>query len=448
MFGSEEPGRFVDEVRVVAAGGRGGSGSVSFRREKFRPRGGPDGGDGGDGGDVVLVASTSRASLLELKRNPHLVAANGAHGEGGNRRGADGEDLVVPVPVGTVVKDAEGRVLADLSRPGDFYVAARGGKGGKGNASLAGPDRRAPRFALKGEEGERRVLRLELKVLADVGILGFPNAGKSSLLRKVSRARPRVAGFPFTTLTPHLGVVRVGEREFVMADVPGLIPGAHAGRGLGDRFLRHVERARVFLYLVDLAAQDRDPAEDVEALRRELELYRPDLLARPGVVAANKIDLEEAGQRVGAVEARARVLGLPFFAVSALTGEGVPPLVEFLASMVEAAPPPAPEPVQIRVFPEEVGFLVEREDGAWRVKGRQVERWVRAVDLANPEALTYLQERLRRVGVERELERRGARAGDEVRIGEAVFEFYPEGPERKRPDRGGAGGAGHCTGLR
>ncbi|MHB8330343.1 MAG: GTPase ObgE, partial [Acidimicrobiales bacterium] len=325
---------FVDEAQIHVKAGDGGAGAVSFRREAHVSRGGPDGGDGGSGGDVWLLASTNQASLLGFRDHPHRRADSGAHGQGKQRHGAGGADLEVPVPVGTVVRAPGGAVIADLSHAGDRFVAAEGGRGGRGNARFLNNRRRAPAFAEQAEAGEERWLDLELKLFADVALVGFPNAGKSTLISRVSAARPKIGDYPFTTLEPHLGVVRVGrpgaEAEFVMADIPGLVEGAAEGRGLGHRFLRHVERARVLVLLVDLAADDGSSAEDQQRiLIDELGRYRPALLERPRIVAGSKADAAPAGS-IGAVGD-----GVP--RLSAMTGEGIDVLLGRLATMVSEA---------------------------------------------------------------------------------------------------------------
>jgi GTPase len=406
---------FVDEVQVNLRGGDGGAGAISFRREAHVPRGGPDGGDGGKGGDVILRADRNVASLLAFRDHPHRRAASGTHGSGKRRSGAAGDDLIVPVPEGTEVKKRDGEVVADLVSHGDSYVAVRGGRGGRGNARFLSNSRRAPSFAEQGEYGEEEWFRLELRLMADAALVGFPNSGKSTLISTVSAARPKVADYPFTTLEPHLGVVRFGEHEFVLADIPGLVEGAGEGRGLGHRFLRHVERARVLVLLLDLARLDgEDPAEQERVLLDELGRYRPDLLDRPRLVVGSKAD-------VALFEPdRPRI--------SAVTHDGLDQFLGTLGSMVAEARAAEPEREPFVVLrPVEEGFSVARDDdGAWRVSGRSAERVVAMADLTNEEALAYVQDRFRRMGVERALARAGAREGDTVRVGPVELE-YAEG---------------------
>jgi GTPase len=409
---------FVDEVQVNVRGGDGGAGAVSFRREAHVPKGGPDGGDGGAGGDVVFEADRNVASLLAFRDHPHRRAASGKHGSGNRRHGATGAELIVPVPEGTVVHDREGTLLADLVHTGDRYVAARGGRGGRGNARFLSNARRAPSFAEQGEYGEERWLRLEVQLLADAALVGFPNVGKSTLISAVSAAKPKIADYPFTTLEPHLGVVRFQDHEFVLADIPGLIEGAAEGRGLGHRFLRHVERARVLVIVLDLAnVEEIPPAEQERVLLAELERYRPELLERPRLVVANKADV-----------ATAALDDPDALVVSAATRQGLDRFLGRLGTLVDEARAAEPEPEPFVVFrPAEEGFIVSRDgDGAWRVSGRSAERVVAMADLTNEEAIEYVQQRLRRMGVERELARAGAREGDIVRLGPVELE-YQEG---------------------
>lgn len=428
-----EEGAFVDEVEIVVRGGDGGSGCVSFHREKYRPLGGPDGGDGGRGGSVILRASPGVNTLIEYTRRRRFRAGRGGNGGGNNCHGAEGKDLVLQVPVGTQVRDSEGRLLADLVAPGSEVVVAKGGRGGRGNASFAGPVRRAPDFAEKGERGEEKVIRLELKLLADVGLVGLPNAGKSTLISRISAARPRIADYPFTTLSPVLGVVRVDEeRSFVVADLPGLVEGAHLGRGLGLRFLRHVERTAVILHLVDVSVGAAvPPAEALGTVVEEMELYSPDLLRRPQLVAASKMDVVDPPRLKEAREAAER-RGWELVPVSAVSGEGIDLLVRRLAELVEETRRErgyrAGEERTLYLFDpsRERSFLVFREGDHFRVKGTAVESLVSRMDLSKPQALAYVQDRLKRMGVEEELLRQGAKEGDTVVIGDYVFDFLPE----------------------
>ncbi len=332
--------QFIDEVKIYARGGDGGDGSIAFRREKFIPRGGPSGGDGGNGGSVVLLADPQLGTLLDLRYQQRYSAQRGEHGQGRDRYGRAGEDLVVRVPAGTLVRDAEtGELLADLVAAGQRFVAAQGGRGGRGNIHFATSTNQAPRYAEEGKPGEERTLRLELKLLADAGLLGYPNVGKSTFISRVSRARPKIADYPFTTLTPHLGVVSVGdERSFVLADIPGLIEGAAEGHGLGHRFLRHVERTSVLLHLVELSHEPgRDPLHDYDAINRELASYDEALAARPQVVALSKIDLTETREAWPSLKEAFAARGVELHAVSAATGEGVAPLLERLWAEVAKA---------------------------------------------------------------------------------------------------------------
>jgi GTP-binding protein len=405
---------FVDLVQVNLRGGDGGAGAVSFRREAHVPKGGPDGGDGGSGGDVYLLADRNTASLLAYRDHPHRRAESGKHGSGNKRHGASGSDLVVHVPEGTQIKTRDGELLADLVRHGDRYLAARGGQGGRGNAKFLSNARRAPSFAEQGEYGEEHWLRLEVKLLADAALVGFPNAGKSTLIAAVSAAKPKIADYPFTTLEPNLGVVRFRDHEYVLADIPGLIEGAAEGRGLGHEFLRHVERARVLVLLLDLASVDeRSPEEQARILLDELGRYRPDLLDRPRLVVGSKADVATQAAPDDA---------LP---ISAVTRQGLDEFLGRLGTLVGEArdEEPAPEPFVV-LRPAEEGFTVLRDDdGAWRVSGRSAERVVAMADLTNLEAMEYVQHRLRKLGVERALARAGAREGDIVRIGPVELDY-------------------------
>ncbi len=413
---------FVDEAQLHVKAGNGGAGAVSFRREAHVPEGGPDGGNGGKGGDVWLVADHNMSSLLQFRDHPFRRATDGTHGSGKVRHGASGDDVTVTVPVGTMVVSLSGEVVADLALSGDRFLCAEGGRGGRGNASFSSARRKAPSFAEQGEVGGEHWFNLELKLMADVALVGFPNAGKSTLISRISAAKPKIAAYPFTTLEPHLGVVRIGDRELTVADIPGLIEGASCGRGLGHQFLRHIERARVMVVLVDLAAEDaggHPPAEQERILLEELGAYRPELLERPRIVVGSKVDDPRAdpmweGQMI-----------------SAVTGEGLRPLVGRMADLVDQARAAEAE-VQAegtftvhRLVPS--GILVSRDDdGTYVVHGKEAERAVALNDLTNPEALIYAQARLKRMGVDKELARAGARQGDPVRIGKLEFDYDEE----------------------
>jgi GTPase len=425
---------FVDRVVLYLAAGNGGHGCVSVRREKFKPLGGPDGGNGGHGGDIVLVVDPNVTTLLDYHRSPHRRAANGSPGQGGNRDGADGADVVLPVPDGTVVSTSDGRVLADLVGVGTQFVVAHGGRGGLGNRALASPRRRAPGFALLGEPGEAAEIVLELKSVADVGLVGYPSAGKSSLVAAVSAARPKIADYSFTTLVPNLGVVEAGDVRFTVADVPGLIEGASEGRGLGHEFLRHVERCKVLVHVVDCATMDpgRDPISDVDVIERELESYGG-LADRPRMVTLNKIDVPDARELAAMVRPELEARGWPVVPVSAATHEGLRELTFTMAEIVSTARASAPpaEPTRIILRPQAVddaGFTVSHEGDRFRVRGTKPERWVRQTDFSNDEAVGYLADRLARLGVEDALLNAGATAGAEVVIGgddAVVFDWEP-----------------------
>lgn len=425
---------FLDEARIEVHGGRGGNGAVSFRREKFVPRGGPDGGDGGRGGHILLLADPNLTTLIDFKYRTRYRAPNGEHGSGGRKRGKDGADLILRVPVGTLVYE-EGRdtPLADLAQPGQTFLAARGGRGGRGNAAFATPTHQTPRFAEKGEPGESRVLRLELKLLADVGLVGYPNVGKSTLIARVSAARPKIADYPFTTLVPNLGVVRLNEEtSFVMADIPGLIEGAHEGAGLGHQFLRHIERTRVLIHLLDVSGYtDRDPLRDFQVINRELELHNPRLAQLPQLVALNKIDSPLAKDLVERVRPPLEEQGYKVFPISALTGEGVEPLLWECARLLqqrEEVPLPPEEEVVVRfTAPSEREWEVRREGPhLFVVKGAGVERMVSMTDLESEEALLRLHRRLERLGVLEALREAGIQEGDTVRIGDFEFDYIEE----------------------
>ncbi|MER7989013.1 GTPase ObgE [Streptomyces noursei] len=427
---------FVDRVELQVAAGNGGHGCASVHREKFKPLGGPDGGNGGRGGDVILVVDQDVTTLLDYHHHPHRKATNGQPGAGDNREGKNGKDLVLPVPDGTVVLDKNGEVLADLVGQGTQFVAGQGGRGGLGNAALASARRKAPGFALLGEPGEARDIVLELKTVADVALVGYPSAGKSSLISVLSAAKPKIADYPFTTLVPNLGVVTAGATVYTIADVPGLIPGASQGRGLGLEFLRHVERCEVLVHVLDTATleSDRDPVSDLDVIEEELAQYGG-LGDRPRVVVLNKVDIPDGKDLADMIRPDLEERGYRVFEVSAVARQGLKELSYALAEIVATAraAKPAQEATRIVIRPKAVddaGFTVTKEaDGLFRVRGEKPERWVRQTDFNNDEAVGYLADRLNRLGVEDALLKAGARAMDGVAIGSdedaVVFDWEP-----------------------
>ncbi|HET6356135.1 GTPase ObgE [Streptomyces sp.] len=428
--------RFVDRVVLHVSAGRGGNGCASVHREKFKPLGGPDGGNGGRGGDVILVVDQSVTTLLDYHHSPHRKATNGQPGAGDNRSGKDGQDLVLPVPDGTVVLDKQGNVLADLVGQGTTFIAGQGGRGGLGNAALASARRKAPGFALLGEPGEARDVVMELKTVADVALVGYPSAGKSSLISVLSAAKPKIADYPFTTLVPNLGVVTAGSTVYTMADVPGLIPGASQGRGLGLEFLRHVERCSVLVHVLDTATleSDRDPVSDLDVIEEELRQYGG-LDDRPRIVVLNKIDIPDGQDLADMIRPDLEARGYRVFEASAVARTGLKELSFALAEIIAEAraAKPVEEATRIVIRPKAVddaGFTVaQEEDGLFRVRGEKPERWVRQTDFNNDEAVGYLADRLSRLGVEEQLMKAGARAGDGVAIGPednaVVFDWEP-----------------------
>jgi GTPase len=427
---------FVDRVTLHVTAGRGGNGVASVHREKFKPLGGPDGGNGGPGGSVILRVDPDVTTLVDFHHSPHRRAQHGGHGAGGHRNGAHGEDLVLAVPDGTVVSDDRGRVLADLVGPGTEMVVAEGGRGGLGNAALASAKRKAPGFALLGEPGDDLDVTLELKVVADVGLVGFPSAGKSSLIAALSRARPKIADYPFTTLVPNLGVVTAGDTTFTVADVPGLIEGASEGRGLGHDFLRHVERCAALVHVIDTATLEpgRDPLGDLDVIERELASYGG-LEDRPRLVALNKVDVPDGRDLADIVKEDFDARGLKVLEVSAASHEGLRELSFAMAEIVARARAerPVAEATRIVLRPSDTAggpeFTVRQTGEGWRVRGTKPERWVRQTDFSNDEAVGFLADRLNRLGVEDRLLELGAEEGDAVLIGEAdnavVFDFRP-----------------------
>ena len=415
---------FVDRVRVNLRAGNGGAGVVSFVRAKGKPKGKPTGGNGGPGGSVYLRADPSVATLLRYQRNPHYAAGHGTHGQGDVRHGKSGEALYLPVPLGTVVIDDEGTMVADLVEEGQEIEVVKGGRGGRGNAAIVNPSHRAPSVAEQGEYGRSEWLTLELKLLADAALIGFPNAGKSTFISKVSAAKPKIADYPFTTLVPNLGVVSFDGREFVLADIPGLIEGAASGKGLGHEFLRHVERARVLVILLDPSPmQERSPQEQLHILRREIADYASEIGARPSIVLLNKSDLFDVTDLATALDATP---------VSAISGEGIRESLHAIADLVDEAERIAPlRKGYVLHRPLGPTFTVRREEGGWRIEGLAAERAVAFADLTLPEAADMAAWRLSRLGVDQALLEAGAIEGDEVRIGEISFEFTPEREEEE-----------------
>jgi GTPase len=435
---------FADQADVHVRAGHGGHGCASVHREKFKPLGGPNGGNGGRGGDVIIEVYPGTSTLLDFHRKPVRRAGDGKQGAGSNRNGGDGGDLVLRVPDGTVVKTADGELLADLVGTGTRYVAAQGGRGGLGNAALASFKRKAPGFALRGEPGDELQLVLELKTVADAGLIGFPNAGKSSLIAALSAARPKIANYPFTTLTPNLGVVEAGAVQFVVADVPGLIPGASSGKGLGHDFLRHVERCKVLVHVLDCATEEpgRDPISDLDVIEAELAAYQEltgaQLADRPRIVALNKIDVPAARELAELVAPELEARGMRVHMVSAATTEGLRDLAFSMAAVIAAArvaTPPA-EPTRIVLRPEPVAGpdfeVVATGDNSFRIIGDKPRRWILQTDFSNDEAVGYLADRLAKLGIEQALANAGATRGAEVLIGEednsVVFDWDPDVP--------------------
>lgn len=427
---------FVDRVTLYAAAGKGGDGCVSVKREKFKPLGGPDGGNGGRGGDIILIVDSSVTTLLDFHHSPHRKATSGSQGYGDRKDGTYGEDLIMPVPNGTVVLDDKGNQLADLIGVGTTFLAAQGGHGGLGNLALSSAKRRAPGFALLGEPGEERTLYLELKSVADIALVGYPSAGKSSLIAAISAARPKIADYPFTTLIPNLGVVQAGDTRFTVADVPGLIPGASQGKGLGLEFLRHVERCVALVHVLDCGTleTDRNPVTDLEIIEEELAQYGG-LEDRVRIIALNKIDLPDGQAMADMVAQTLRDKGYEVYPVSAASRTGLPELLYAMARLVQKARAAAASEERTRIIlrpiaVDDSGFTVQaNSDDSFTVRGQKVVRWVRQTNFNNAEAIGYLADRLAQLGVEKELFKKGAVAGSEVRIGsgdnEVVFEWEP-----------------------
>jgi GTP-binding protein len=418
---------FFDEAKIFAQAGSGGNGCVSFRREKFVPHGGPNGGHGGNGGDVILVVNPHLNTLFNLRKHPHWKAERGAHGQGSDKHGKNGADVLIAVPRGTLARDATtGAVIADLVKVDDRVIIARGGRGGRGNAAFVSSTNQAPRWAEKGEPGAEHTIVLELKLIADVGIIGLPNAGKSTFLASITAARPKIAAYPFTTLAPNLGVAIVDARDIVLADIPGLIEGAHAGAGLGDKFLRHIERTRVLIHLLDGASDD--PLAAFETINRELAQYSARLAEKPQIVGFNKMDLPDAQARWQKSQKTFAKRKIQARAISGATGEGVRDLLRAAAQMLAELPREMPVAVEeempvIRPPEDERAFAVAREGHAFRIRGKKVERIVAMTNFDQEEAILRLHRVFKGMGITDALTRAGVREGDRVRIGEVELEW-------------------------
>ncbi len=416
---------FFDEARIYVKGGDGGNGCVSFRREKYVPFGGPNGGNGGRGGNVHLVVDPNLNTLIGFKKRSHFKAERGVHGRGKNMHGRNGEDISIPVPPGTVVRDAEtDEPLADLMMEGQQALVVRGGRGGRGNAAFVSSTNQAPRLAERGEPGQERWLKLELKLIADVGLVGVPNAGKSTFLAAVSAARPKIAAYPFTTLVPNLGVVTIDEQDFVLADIPGLIEGAHQGAGLGHKFLRHVERTRVLIHLLDGLSET--PVDDLDQINAELALFDPRLAHKPQIVVLNKMDLPQVQSLWPSVEEALAARGLTAMSISALTGQGVKAVLRRAAQLLKELPREAAEveaEITFRLAEDEEAFTIAREGDAWHVRGIKVERAVAMTNWEYDEAVVRLQRLLEAMGVLAAIEEAGVQDGDTVYIGDVELEW-------------------------
>ncbi len=422
---------FIDEAKIYIEAGDGGDGAVSFRREKYVPAGGPDGGDGGKGGDIVFVADESKRTLIDFQYKKHFKAERGENGSGVNRTGKSGKNLIIKVPPGTLIKDeATGIIIADLKNPGDSFVAAKGGMGGKGNQHFATPARQAPKFAKKGEAGEKKWILVELKLLADVGLIGYPNVGKSTLLSRVSSAKPKIADYPFTTVTPNLGVVNLdSENSFVIADIPGLIEGAHTGAGLGDEFLKHIERTKILIHVIDIAAlEGRNPVDDFNAINKELADYDAKLTEKPQIIAANKIDLPESEKHLESFRNFMGSKGYKVFPISAATGKGVGELIQYTGEMLKNLPEvklidEKEKETVYKIKGEKPPYTIKIENGIYFVEGEAIKRILNSIDFNNYESVNYFQRVMKKIGVENDLKKMGIKEGDTVKIYDIEFEY-------------------------
>ncbi len=422
---------FIDEAKIYIEAGDGGDGAVSFRREKYVPAGGPDGGDGGKGGDIVFVADESKRTLIDFQYKKYFKAERGENGSGVNRTGKSGKDLIIKVPPGTLIKDeATGIIIADLKNPGDSFVAAKGGIGGKGNQHFATPARQAPKFAKKGEAGEKKWILIELKLLADVGLIGYPNVGKSTLLSRVSSAKPKIADYPFTTVTPNLGVVNLDpENSFVIADIPGLIEGAHTGAGLGDEFLKHIERTKILIHVIDIAAlEGRNPVDDFNAINKELADYDAKLMEKPQIIAANKIDLPESEKHLESFINFMESKGYKVFPISAATGKGVSELIQYTGEMLKNLPEvklidETEKETVYKIKEEKPPYTIKIENGIYFVEGEAIKRILNSINFNNYESVNYFQRVMKKIGLENDLKKMGIKEGDTVKIYDVEFEY-------------------------
>ncbi|AEM78435.1 LOW QUALITY PROTEIN: GTP1/OBG sub domain protein [Thermoanaerobacter wiegelii Rt8.B1] len=421
---------FIDTARIYIKAGDGGNGIISFRREKYVAYGGPDGGDGGKGGDVIFVADPNLSTLLDFKYKKKYIAQNGENGRGKNQYGKNGEDLYIKVPVGTlIINDETGEIIADLVKPNQKAIVLRGGKGGRGNTKFATSTLKTPRFAESGEKGKEMWVRLELKLLADVGLIGFPNAGKSTLLASCTRAKPKIANYPFTTLTPNLGVVEYKGKSFVMADIPGLIEGAHIGEGLGHDFLRHIERTKMLIHVVNVSGNEgRDPIEDFEKINEELKLYSERLLTLPQIVAANKIDLQSGRENYPDFEKEIKKRGYDVYPISALTKEGIDKLldktIEILSSIPVEEIKEVPEVIVYTPPEEEETLNIEVKDNTYYLNGTKIDKLLKRVNLQDEHSLRYFEMLLRKSGVIDALKEKGFKSGDTINVRDFEFEYY------------------------
>jgi len=425
---------FVDRVKIEVRAGRGGNGAVSFRREKFIPKGGPNGGDGGKGGDVIIEADDKIGTLIDLYNHPHQRAKNGESGQGSNKTGKNGEDLIIKVPLGTIVEDMDNStILGDLTENGQRIIVACGGRGGQGNFRFKSSIRKSPRFAQKGEPGEEKKLYLSLKIIADVGLVGYPNAGKSTLLSRISAAKPKIADYPFTTLNPNLGVVIVDEtKSFIAADIPGLIEGAHQGTGLGDKFLKHIERTKIILHIIDGSIiKKEDPLYSFRAINKELNSFSEKLTRKPQIIAINKCDLASVKENIPYFKDVFNKEGYQIFPISALTGEGLNKLIYGLSSLLDELKEKEKEkgtitealPQKEAVYKFTPRFVINKKGDLYEVTGAEIERIVAMTNFNNEEAIDYFQKIIKKMGLEKALIKKGIEEGDQVKIKEIVFTF-------------------------